>query len=82
VKYVHDFNHNLKYRYFFGDRAVDRRIILKRIFKNCGGRVCTGFVWLWIEISAGRSSKESGNARFVCVSGLIISLWLVCKQSC
>jgi len=44
---------NLRVRDHWGDPDVDRRIILRRIFRKWEGVVGTGWSWLWIGTGGG-----------------------------
>jgi hypothetical protein len=45
---------DLTERDYLEDLVVDRRIILKCIFKKWNGEAWTGFIWLRIETGGGR----------------------------
>jgi hypothetical protein len=43
------------------DLGVDERIIVEWIFGKHGGRLCIGFIWLWIG-TTGRLCKHFNEA--------------------
>jgi hypothetical protein len=51
---------NLRGRNRLEDLIIDRKIILKWIFKS-RMREWTGFIWLWIGTGGGRGSCKRGN---------------------
>jgi hypothetical protein len=44
---------NLRERDHWGDPSVDRKIILRRIFRKCDVEIWAGLIWLRIETTGG-----------------------------